>query len=82
MPNAECFTQNLQQSLQWTYSLMSAHVPEPPDQDPNIPTDRPPEVPPPTEPSDDEVDLPPREAPEEIRDPTKPPQQNPPMRTH
>lgn len=54
-----------------------AHVPEPPEHDPSMP----PDIPPPDEPGK-EVDLPPREDPDEIRDPVRPPREDPPMRAH
>lgn len=53
---------------------MWAHVPEPPEHDPSVPDETPPQEP------DREVDLPPREAPDEIREPENPPSQDPPMR--
>ncbi len=43
---------------------LQAHVPQPPEQDPNVP----PETPPPGAP-DKEIDLPPREEPEDVREP-------------
>lgn len=43
--------------------LLRAHVPEPPDTNPEIPPEQPPSEP------DREVDLPPREDPERVRDP-------------
>lgn len=57
---------------------MWAHVPEPPEQPDQMP-DIPPEAPPIDEPGR-EIDLPPREDPDQIRDPGNPPQQDPPMR--
>lgn len=57
-----------------------AHVPEPPDppeHDPAIPPETPPGGP---DETDREVDLPPREAPDEIREPNRPPGQQPPAR--
>lgn len=50
------------------------HMPEPPDQKPNVP----PGMPPPDQP--DEVDLPPREDPNKIDEPKIPPVPEPPMR--
>lgn len=43
--------------------FLRAHVPTPPDSNPDVPPEQPPQ------PSPDEVDLPPREDPERIRDP-------------
>ena len=57
-----------------------AHVPEPPDppeQDPSHPPEVPPDGP---DETDREVDLPPREAPDEIREPNRPSGQTPPSR--
>ncbi len=44
--------------------FLRAHVPEPPDSNPEVPPEQPPQPAP-----DREVDLPPREAPERINDP-------------
>lgn len=52
-----------------------AHVPPPPDQNPEVP----PSVPPPGDP-DHEIDLPPREDPNKIREPNTPPKNDPPER--
>lgn len=49
---------------------MQAHVPEPPDQNPNVP----PEIPPPDDSPDEDIDLPPREQPPPVREPEVPPQ--------
>ncbi len=53
---------------------LRAHVPEPPEHDPSVP----PSPPPPGDPGK-EVDLPPREEPDRIRDPEQPPSENPPL---
>ncbi|TEA77110.1 hypothetical protein [Allopusillimonas ginsengisoli] len=62
---------------------MYAHVPEPPEHDPNVPPGHDPNTPPeqpPVEDPDRDIDLPPREAPEEIRDPMPRPDKQPPQR--
>ena len=56
---------------------MWAHVPEPPE--PDHTPDIPPEAPPIEEPGR-EIDLPPRDNPDQIRDPGNPSPQEPPMR--
>jgi len=55
---------------------------QPPERDPRLPPERepgePPEAPPPDDPGHD-IDLPPRESPEQIRDPRQRPREDPPL---